>query len=156
MAEVSSAHELFNIIYMTMKRMITMIVLHCSATRCNRTYSVQQLYHDHVEVNVGATSATMSISCAVARWNLPVPYISPVPMPRVSMPTASGSVTREAWMRMAILPTLARRSRRWRWRDSSCSCTSSFLPSTGCSAIVTCRAYTRLVPASMPRSCKAY
>lgn len=34
-----------------MKRMITMIVLHCSATRCNRTYSVQQLYHDHVEVN---------------------------------------------------------------------------------------------------------
>ena len=34
-----------------MKKMITMIVLHCSATRCNRTYSVQQLYHDHVEVN---------------------------------------------------------------------------------------------------------
>ena len=51
MAEVSSAHELFYIIYLTMKRMITMIVLHCSATRCNRTYSVQQLYHDHVEVN---------------------------------------------------------------------------------------------------------
>ena len=51
MAEVSSAHELFYIIYLTMKRMITMIVLHCSATRCNRSYSVQQLYHDHVEVN---------------------------------------------------------------------------------------------------------
>lgn len=28
-----------------------MIVLHCSATRCDRPYTVQQLYHDHVEVN---------------------------------------------------------------------------------------------------------
>lgn len=28
-----------------------MIVLHCSATRCNRNYTVQQLFHDHVEVN---------------------------------------------------------------------------------------------------------
>lgn len=33
------------------KRKITMLVIHCSATRCNRRYSVQQLYHDHVEVN---------------------------------------------------------------------------------------------------------
>ncbi len=28
-----------------------MIVMHCSATRCDRDYPVQQLYHDHVEVN---------------------------------------------------------------------------------------------------------
>lgn len=28
-----------------------MIVMHCSATRCNRAYTVQQLFHDHVEVN---------------------------------------------------------------------------------------------------------
>ena len=34
-----------------MKRLITLIVIHCSATRCNRPYTVQQLYHDHVEVN---------------------------------------------------------------------------------------------------------
>ncbi len=34
-----------------MKRIITMIVIHCSATRCNRDYTVQQLFHDHVEVN---------------------------------------------------------------------------------------------------------
>lgn len=34
-----------------MKRHINLIVLHCSATRSNRTYSVQQLFHDHVEVN---------------------------------------------------------------------------------------------------------
>ena len=27
-----------------------MIVIHCSATRCNRSYTVQQLFHDHVEV----------------------------------------------------------------------------------------------------------
>ena len=33
------------------KRKITMLVIHCSATRCNRRYLVQQLYHDHVEVN---------------------------------------------------------------------------------------------------------
>lgn len=33
------------------RRTINMIVLHCSATRCNRDYPVQQLYHDHVEVN---------------------------------------------------------------------------------------------------------
>ncbi len=32
-------------------RKITMIVIHCSATRSNRDYTVQQLYHDHVEVN---------------------------------------------------------------------------------------------------------
>ena len=35
----------------TVKRKITLIVIHCSATRCNRQYTVQQLYHDHVEVN---------------------------------------------------------------------------------------------------------
>ena len=34
-----------------MKRQITMIVLHCSATRSCRAYTVQQLYHDHVVVN---------------------------------------------------------------------------------------------------------
>lgn len=34
-----------------MKRLITMIVLHCSATRCCDDYTVQQLYHDHVVVN---------------------------------------------------------------------------------------------------------
>ena len=34
-----------------MMRKIVMIVVHCSATRCNQTYTVQQLYHDHVEVN---------------------------------------------------------------------------------------------------------
>lgn len=28
-----------------------MIVVHCSATRCNHPYTVHQLYHDHVEVN---------------------------------------------------------------------------------------------------------
>ena len=28
-----------------------MIVIHCSATRVNQDYPVQQLYHDHVEVN---------------------------------------------------------------------------------------------------------
>ena len=35
----------------TVKRVISMIVVHCSATRSNRDYPVQQLYHDHVEVN---------------------------------------------------------------------------------------------------------
>lgn len=34
-----------------MARKITMIVVHCSATRCNHPYPVQQLFHDHVEVN---------------------------------------------------------------------------------------------------------
>ena len=34
-----------------MTREITMIVVHCSATRCNHPYTVHQLYHDHVEVN---------------------------------------------------------------------------------------------------------
>ena len=34
-----------------MMRKIVMIVVHCSATRCNQAYTVQQLYHDHVEVN---------------------------------------------------------------------------------------------------------
>ena len=34
-----------------MKRQINMIVVHCSATRSNTDYTVQQLYHDHVEVN---------------------------------------------------------------------------------------------------------
>lgn len=32
-------------------REIDMIVVHCSATRCNRTYTVEQLRHDHVVVN---------------------------------------------------------------------------------------------------------
>ena len=32
-------------------RKISMIVIHCSATRCNQSYTVQQLFHDHVEVN---------------------------------------------------------------------------------------------------------
>ena len=34
-----------------MARLITMIVVHCSATRCNQPYPVLQLFHDHVEVN---------------------------------------------------------------------------------------------------------
>lgn len=34
-----------------MARLITMIVVHCSATRCNQPYPVQKLFHDHVEVN---------------------------------------------------------------------------------------------------------
>lgn len=34
-----------------MARLITMIVVHCSATRCNQPYPVQHLFHDHVEVN---------------------------------------------------------------------------------------------------------
>lgn len=34
-----------------MSRKISLIVIHCSATRCNRNYTVQQLFHDHVEVN---------------------------------------------------------------------------------------------------------
>lgn len=34
-----------------MARLITMIVVHCSATRCNQPYPVQLLFHDHVEVN---------------------------------------------------------------------------------------------------------
>lgn len=33
------------------KRVINLIVIHCTATRCNRNYTVQQLFHDHVEVN---------------------------------------------------------------------------------------------------------
>lgn len=28
-----------------------MIVVHCSATRCNRPYTLEQLEHDHVKVN---------------------------------------------------------------------------------------------------------
>ena len=32
-------------------RLITMIVIHCSATRITQNYTVQQLYHDHVEIN---------------------------------------------------------------------------------------------------------
>lgn len=32
-------------------RDIQMIVVHCSATRCNRDYTVRQLFHDHVLVN---------------------------------------------------------------------------------------------------------
>lgn len=32
-------------------RDINLIVVHCSATRCNHPYTQQQLYHDHVEVN---------------------------------------------------------------------------------------------------------
>jgi len=32
-------------------RKINMIVMHCSASRCNRRYTLEQLRHDHVEVN---------------------------------------------------------------------------------------------------------
>lgn len=32
-------------------RMIDMIVVHCSATRSNRRYTLEQLRHDHVAVN---------------------------------------------------------------------------------------------------------
>lgn len=32
-------------------RYIDMIVVHCSATRCNRPYTLRQLRHDHVVVN---------------------------------------------------------------------------------------------------------
>lgn len=32
-------------------REINMIVVHCSATRCNRRYTLEQLRHDHVVVN---------------------------------------------------------------------------------------------------------
>ena len=42
-----------------MTREITMIVVHCSATRCNHPYTVHQLYHDHVEVNHWRVPALM-------------------------------------------------------------------------------------------------
>ena len=32
-------------------RNIQMIVVHCTATRCNRAYTLRQLFHDHVLVN---------------------------------------------------------------------------------------------------------
>ncbi len=32
-------------------RKIDMIVVHCSGSRCNHPYTVEQLRHDHVEVN---------------------------------------------------------------------------------------------------------
>lgn len=48
--------NIFTIILLTFKiltgmRKINMIVVHCTATRCNQNYTVEQLYHDHVEVN---------------------------------------------------------------------------------------------------------
>jgi len=45
-------------------RKINMIVMHCSASRCNRRYTLEQLRHDHVEVNGWTDSATITIS----RW----------------------------------------------------------------------------------------
>lgn len=36
---------------MTDMRKINMIVVHCTATRSNQSYTVDQLYHDHVVIN---------------------------------------------------------------------------------------------------------
>ena len=70
-----------------MTREITMIVVHCSATRCNHPYTVHQLYHDHVEVNhwryigyhffispdIPSESAMRVDWMRTAMWRIPVP-----------------------------------------------------------------------------------
>ena len=49
-------------------RKIDMIVVHCSGSRCNHPYTVEQLRHDHVEVNGWFDSAIIIILRARARY----------------------------------------------------------------------------------------
>lgn len=94
-----------------------MIVVHCSATRCNHPYTVHQLYHDHVEVNHWVTSATISSSAVTARYMPPVRWSAWVPMPVAGMHIPSESAMRADWMRTAMWQIPVPRSRRRRWRN---------------------------------------
>ena len=101
-----------------MMRKIVMIVVHCSATRCNQAYTVQQLYHDHVEVNhwrfIGyhyyiRRSGKVEVTRPLARMGAHARGHN----------AYSVGICYEGGLGMSrgIMPTRARRSRSWRWRS---------------------------------------
>lgn len=102
-------------------RKINMIVVHCTATRCNQNYTVEQLYHDHVEVNhwrfIGYHFYIRRDGTVIATR----PLERMGAMPEATMPIPLASAMRAAWMLRAILRILARQPRSSRCRISSCA-----------------------------------
>lgn len=70
-------------------RMIDMIVVHCSATRSNRRYTLEQLRHDHVAVNgwrdIGyhfyiTLDGVVHTCRPIERWVLTPEATTPIPL----------------------------------------------------------------------------
>ena len=113
---------------------VRFLVLHCSATRCNRSYTVEQMMRDHK-----------------ARGFRTIGYH--FYMPDLTIVAPSASVTRAVLMRMANLPTRSPLHNTNDWRLSSWSCTNFSLRQRSW-GIVTCLALRqRIALAWMRQSC---
>ena len=94
-------------------RKISLIVVHCSATRVNRNFTVEDLEASHrargfsgIGYHFYITRTGLSIP-AVRRTRL-------VPMPATTMPIPSGFAMRADWTRTGTLPIPEPRHRRTR------------------------------------------
>lgn len=77
-------------------RMIDMIVVHCSATRSNRRYPLEQLRHDHVAVNGWRETSGITSTSPLTVWFTLVARSSGwVLTPEATTPIPSASAMRE-------------------------------------------------------------
>lgn len=129
-----------------------MIVVHCSGSRCNHRYTLEQLRHDHVVVN-GWRDIGYHFTSPRKVWFIPaVRWSGWVLMPWATMLIPSVSATRAVCRRAVAFLIPARQPRRRRWSFSSSVFTVSFRPSRPFWVTAICRACRKPVPASMPRS----
>ncbi len=84
-------------------RFINLIVVHCSATRCDRCYTEHDLTTDHLRRGFSGAGYHFYI-----RKNGDIkslrPWPCPVPMPAVGTTRASGSVTKAVLTSVVALP----------------------------------------------------
>ena len=136
-----------------MTREITMIVVHCSATRCNHPYTVHQLYHDHVEVNHWRYIGYHFFISRDGKVHATRPLERMGAHARGWMHIPSESAMRADWMRTAMWQIPVPGSRRRRWRNWSFSWRYSFPASAPFWDIVICLGCRRRVPVLMPPRC---
>ena len=94
-----------------------MIVVHCSATRCNHPYTVHQLYHDHVEVNHWRYIGYHFFISRDGKVHATRPLERMGAMPVAGMHIPSESAMRADWMRTTMWQIPVPGSRRRRWRN---------------------------------------
>ena len=102
-------------------RKIDLIVIHCSATRCNQDFPVEALEACHRERGFNGIGYHYYITRDVPRQ-----YREPTP--ENTMPTVSVSVTRVDWMRKADPPTPALPPRSVPLRHCSAVCVPTIQP----------------------------
>ena len=122
--EVLSERELLagveNGLMMDSADSVRYIILHCSATRCNCDYTVEQLLRDHrargFRTVITSTSAVTELSAGIAgcsKWGLIAVLSTAVP---------SVYATKADWMRKDIPPTRSPGSSSNNWNNCCPGC----------------------------------